>query len=92
MLKIQSGQFIDIQTTQGFDPYGLPEVQLTIEGNTELMQMQTDIITLRGQIDVFLRKQEEEQRLREQNPALKDIHDKYQIVYELVKKADHATI
>ena len=45
---------------------------------------------LQNDIGEMLTQQAEEARLRNENPALKDIHDKYRIVYELVKKADSA--
>jgi len=91
MLKIQSGQFIEVSSTQGYDTMGQPEVQVTIEGNFELTNMRSDLMTLQNDMAVLQCTLAEEARLRKENPALKDIHDKYQIVYELVKKADSGT-
>ncbi len=91
MLKIQSGQFIDVMSMQGCDNMGQPEVQVTIQGNFELIQMQTDIMTLRSEMSTLVAQLSEEARLRSDNPALQDVYNQYQIVYELVKTADAAT-
>ena len=91
MLKIEAGTFIDVNTVQGYDAMGQPELKIMIEGNYDLTTMQTNVFELQNQMQEFLEQQKEEARLRAENPALKDVHDKYKIVYELVKKADSAT-
>lgn len=88
MLKISAGQFIDSTVMQGVGNDGMPEAQITIEGNWELIQMQNDIQILMTKMDSIVYKEAQEERLLRDNPALKDIHDQYKVVYQLVKKAD----
>ena len=67
------------------------KLEVQIDPGPDLITMQANIATLQGQVMDILNQQMADARLRDENPALKDIHDKYQIVYELVKKADNAT-
>ena len=90
MLKIESGQFIEVNKIQAFDTAGQPEIQLTIQGNWELMNLQNNVFELQNQMRDMIDKQEEEDRLIAENPALKDLHDQYKVVFTLVKKADDA--
>jgi hypothetical protein len=91
MLKIEGGQFVDAFKHSTFDSYGNPDVTVTIQGDHELIAMQTNVLSLESRVTAIENRDLEEKRLIAANPALKDIHDKYQIVYELVKKADSAT-
>ena len=88
MLKIQAGQFIDVFSQQGYNASGDAELQVTVEGNFEVINMMTDIRTLMNRVDELYYEQDKEKRLRESNPALKDLYNKYKVVYELVKADD----
>jgi len=88
MLKIIPGQFIEITSMQGSDSMGQAELQVTIEGNYELMNMKTDLDLMRSQLDSIMFQKEHEEELRKTNPALQELYDQYQVVYTLVKKVD----
>lgn len=90
MLKIEAGQFINVMNTQAYNSDGQPELKITIEGNYELMNMQNNVFELQNQMREMLDKQKEEERLRAANPALKDLHDQYKVVYSIVKTAEDA--
>ena len=90
MLKIESGQFIDVVTVQEYDTAGQPQLKLTIEGNYELINLQNNVFELQTQMREMIDKQKEEDRLIAENAALKDLHDQYKVVYTIIKKADEA--
>lgn len=88
--------FIDVNCNSVWDSnmnnyVGGNKLEVNIEPGTELINMQANIMALQTQMREMLDTQAEEARLRAENPALRDIHEKYQIVYELVKKADQQT-
>jgi len=88
MLKIQPGPMIDITTTQGYNNMGQPEVQVMVQGNYELIDMQSDLMLMKTQLNDLLAQQKREEELRKQNPALQQLYDQYKVVYTLVKTAD----
>lgn len=90
MLKIEAGQFLESVSMQGIGADGMPEAQITIQGNWELQNIQNNVFELQEQMRKILDEKEKEARLIAENPALKDLHDQYKVVYTIVKKADDA--
>ena len=82
------GPFVDVSTNQGYDNMSQPEMQITIQGNYELIDMQREIKELKENYNLLMLQIENEMTLRNSNPALKDLYDQYQVVYTLVKKAE----
>jgi len=53
-----------------------------------LTSLQTEMTSMKFQLEAMTFEQETEALLRKQNPALQELYDQYRVVYTLVKKAD----
>jgi len=72
------------------DYAGGNKLEVSVSGCPELIRMQSTLQTLENRLYILEAREAEEKRLRDENPGLKDMHNKYKIVYELVKTADNS--
>lgn len=93
MIEIRGdGNLIDVTTTTEWDPNannyaGANKVVVTISPSINLMTMQTEFIALKDQVEIFVKRENEESKLREDYPALQDVWNQYQMVKHLVEDA-----
>lgn len=59
---------------------------IDIQPAFQLTQMQTDINSLRFDLERMRQESDKEFMLRNSNPSLKDAYEKYQTIYKLVKQ------
>ena len=85
------GWYIDVKHSTEWDSNlnnhaGGNKSVIQIDPGVELENMKNDIVALKNDLALMRQEKDEEVMLRNSHPGLKDLYDKYQSVYKLVKQ------
>jgi len=86
MIKFEGDySFIDVQTITEWDSLSAQNIlKVQIQGNPNLLTMQAEIQQLKNDFVAIKQQLEKERTLRENNPGLQELYDRYQLMLSLV--------
>lgn len=91
MFKVEAGYDNMIQVTPSTEwdsMSGMNIAKVQIEAGQELRNLEANVMTLMADVAAMKLEREQEERLRAEHPGLKDLHNQYKVVLQLVKKND----
>ena len=86
MISLNSDiSYFNLVRTMGFDKHGQTAVEIDMQPGYKLLEMESDIISLKARISELTIIYQHEAELRAKNPALRDLYDQYKTVLTLVE-------